>query len=601
MAIVKLKKISFCGLSQNKKSTLQALQTIGGLHLIPTQEGVTGESNETSGPIENAYSALKYLKQCSKIRHQVEQGDNFDIERIVARVSEIKTERRALRDKRDFLAKRIQEISPWGDFLLPEEGLPGGLKLWFYIVPVRLMKRVRSAELVWKIVHRDNLYCYVVVVSRTEPAAEAMPVPRTHTGQTSLSELHKQLNDIELRREDLQAERESLTRWIGLLERHLAEFEDREQLKRALAATLANDDVFIVQAWVPVERLNIYRKFASMQNLAIWIEDPNERDNPPTLLKNEKPISSGEDVVLFYQTPGYYAWDPSGVVFFSFALFFAMILSDAGYAALLAVFLLLKWRSLGLSERGQRLRRLGLTIVLMSMVWGVLIGSYWGYSPPENTLAGFFKILDINDFDSMMGLSIAIGVLHLVLANLITAWQNRARSIALAALGWAAMTVAGYVLWLGVQSGNGLIRQSGFFMLAAALLAVLFFSSDRVVHKPLDWLWRMLDGFMQLARVTKIFGDVLSYMRLFALGLASASLALTFNQLAGQAAQTQSGLGLLSAILILLLGHGLNLLLCLMSGVVHGLRLNFIEFYNWSLSDEGYPFKAFAKKGDRHE
>ena len=88
----------------------------------------------------------------------------------------------------------------------------------------------------------------------------------------------------------------------------------------------------------------------------------------------------------------------------------------------------------------------------------------------------------------------------------------------------------------------------------------------------------------------------MSYLRLFALGLASASLALTFNQLADQVYQAVPGLGLLLSILILLLGHSINLVLGIISGFVHGLRLNFIEFFNWGIADEGYPFQAFAKK-----
>jgi V/A-type H+-transporting ATPase subunit I len=111
-------------------------------------------------------------------------------------------------------------------------------------------------------------------------------------------------------------------------------------------------------------------------------------------------------------------------------------------------------------------------------------------------------------------------------------------------------------------------------------------------------LLRLLDGVRALTGVTRVFGDVLSYLRLFALGLASASLALTFNDLARQAGQVQ-GMGLLFAILILLVGHLLNLLLALMSGVVHGLRLNYIEFYNWALSGEGYAFQPFKKKESR--
>ncbi len=92
-----------------------------------------------------------------------------------------------------------------------------------------------------------------------------------------------------------------------------------------------------------------------------------------------------------------------------------------------------------------------------------------------------------------------------------------------------------------------------------------------------------------------MFGDALSYLRLFALGLASAKLSETFNEL-GASAWDNAGFGVIAAIGIVILGHTLNLLLSIMSGVVHGLRLNCIEFYKWSLPEEGYSFKAFAKK-----
>jgi V/A-type H+-transporting ATPase subunit I len=95
--------------------------------------------------------------------------------------------------------------------------------------------------------------------------------------------------------------------------------------------------------------------------------------------------------------------------------------------------------------------------------------------------------------------------------------------------------------------------------------------------------------------LSSAFGDILSYLRLFALGLSSASLAVTFNQLAVQAMDTP-GIGLLFGLAILLLGHVLNIILALISGVVHGLRLNLIEFYNWGVSGEGDTFRAFRKK-----
>jgi V/A-type H+-transporting ATPase subunit I len=120
---------------------------------------------------------------------------------------------------------------------------------------------------------------------------------------------------------------------------------------------------------------------------------------------------------------------------------------------------------------------------------------------------------------------------------------------------------------------------------------ILFFTS---VEGP---IWkRLLQGLLGLTRFSNAFGDSLSYLRLFALGLASASLAGTFNDLSGQVKAAVPGIGLLFALLIVLLGHGLNFVLSLSSGVIHGMRLNCIEFFNWSISEEGYPFKAFDRK-----
>ncbi|MCK5354046.1 MAG: ATPase, partial [Methyloprofundus sp.] len=279
-----------------------------------------------------------------------------------------------------------------------------------------------------------------------------------------------------------------------------------------------------------------------------------------------------------------------------FALFFAMILSDAGYAAVFMIFLALKWQGMGQSPKGIRFRQLLLVTLVSSSLWGVLVGSYFGMSPEVGTLVEKFKIFDINDFDTMMKISIFVGVIHVALANLLRAYQLKQKTTRYASMGWALFVIGGFILWQAEDTHSAVLQQSATFSLSLAVIALLFFSSDRKIHSPVDFILRLFDGIKSLTGITKIFGDVLSYMRLFALGLASASLAITFNDLASQVYHAMPGVGLLFSILILLIGHTLNIMLGIMSGVVHGLRLNFIEFYNWSVSDEGYPFKAFSKK-----
>src|SRR5271165_5047046 len=130
----------------------------------------------------------------------------------------------------------------------------------------------------------------------------------------------------------------------------------------------------------------------------------------------------------------------------------------------------------------------------------------------------------------------------------------------------------------------------------SGLTLIVLFGGNRQVKSFSSALLRLLGGLGSLFDISKIFGDALSYLRLFALGLASASLAITFNQIASQIGKSVPGLGILLAIIILLVGHTMNLLLGIMSGFVHGLRLNYIEFFKWAITEEGYPFIAFRKK-----
>ncbi len=169
-----------------------------------------------------------------------------------------------------------------------------------------------------------------------------MPVPRTHVGDVPLSELKKQLEETNLSIEDSYAKRDYLTRWMSLIMLNLAKFKTESELKAAHLITQDEAELFVLQAWVSEEVINKVQLLVQKYSLACLIESPDGSEQPPTLLKNTNTFAGGEDIVKFYQMPNYYGWDPSIVVFFSFALFFAMILSDAGYAIVFLSVLLIK-------------------------------------------------------------------------------------------------------------------------------------------------------------------------------------------------------------------------------------------------------------------
>jgi len=589
VSIVQLRKVSLCGPLREKELALAELQNLGCIHLVSLRPAPSPPEQALSPYAEPTYKALEYLRRTPNKRRTLRHAEDFDIHQTVGQTLANRQQRREVRDRLDALAQRIRELEPWGDFRFPPPDALAQVKLWFYMLPVNQEVALVELRLPWQIVHRDNRHAYVVVLSRDEPANDLLPVPRTRTGAKSLSQLRQELEEAEIELEEVNARREALTRWLYLMEQNLHRAEDAASLAFALEQTLDKEGVFAVQGWLPQGDVAKLQKFADRRRLALLAEPPEPDDRPPTLYDNPQPLAGGQDLVDFYQTPGYRSWDPSAVVFFSFAAFFAMILADAGYSLVLAAVLAWLWPRMGQSSRGRRLRLLFAVVTGASLGYGVLVGSYFGVTPTDTSPLHYLHLLDLQNFDTMMRLSIVIGCGHVVLANGLSAWHQPGWSQRIQPLGWILLTLGGLALWLGAVA-------SGWILMSLGLAAVLLFTDLRPLHDWSDALKRLLAGVLSLTNVTKLFGDVLSYLRLFALGLASASLALTFNQLATQVAEALPGPGFFFSLLILLLGHSLNLALSLMSGVVHGLRLNFIEFFNWGMSDEGYPFKAFIRK-----
>lgn len=591
MSICALKKATLFGPLTDKAIIVDQLQGLGLMHVVPLKRAPVEEliNDHLAVAPESLRLALNYLLGCARKRHQVTRIEAFDLASVVAAVLKNHEREMQLSQQRDALSARIEDLEPWGDFALPAGDGLNGIRLWFYQLPNYRRHELERCTLPWSEVHRDNRYTYVVALNETEPAVNEMPVPRTHTGALSLNTLKLQRQDINIELDELHGEREALTRWIYLLERSLAGNDDAADREQVAAQTLDCDGIFALQGWIAVTDLPALEGYAEQTGLALMAQDPAVDENPPTQLANPPRVAGGEDLVRFYQMPGYRSWDPSRVVFFSFAIFFALILSDTGYGLLLALVIAFYWKRMGRTATGQRLRILGATLALCSVIWGVLVGSYFG-ATPDIGMVHALKLFDMNDFDSMMDISIYAGCVHLILGNLIAAWLARGSGKALPPLGWVLVIIASLMMWkLGVGAVTAAPGVLG-------LIMILLFSGSGRGPGLKNLGLRAVDGLLALTRVSSLFGDVLSYLRLFALGLASASLAITFNQMGHQVGASVPGIGLLLEALILIAGHLLNFVLAVASGVIHGLRLNLIEFYNWSLSDEGYLFQPFAKR-----
>ena len=208
MSIVKMHKVTFIGMTANRERLLTDLQKMGCVQIIPLASGsaTIADTAITAG----AREALKFLHSYPQRRRQVLHKEQFDAFEVEQQTLEVRKRLLDLEDERDFLIKRIQDMRPWGDFVLPPLQEMGNRRLWFFVVPHKDMPKIEASASVWEIIRRDNRFCYVAVVDEEEPSE--MPVPRVHLGSKPRHELEARLDAVELAIEDTQAERAYLTR-----------------------------------------------------------------------------------------------------------------------------------------------------------------------------------------------------------------------------------------------------------------------------------------------------------------------------------------------------------------------------------------------------
>ena len=598
MSIADQVQLTLVGDMDQKKEILQGLQTLGAVHLVPLKKAALESGPDAADDIREAYH---YLADTPVKRRSQRPVNSRPLDELVQEVLKNKYQRDDVIDHIEIIRRRQKVLEPWGDFEFPQLDEIDHMRFWFYRVPAGKRALLDTVTLPWQITRSDQRFHYTTVLSRAEPREDEIPLRRSRSGALSQSQLAAAREEALVQLEDLDSERESLTRWILTLGDAIHQSLDQRELLQANAQVLDAKQIFALQGWIPKAALDSLAGWIDTVPAAYNLREPTADDNPPTLLLNGDWTGGGQEAVAFFQLPGYRSWDPSLVIFFSFSIFFGMILADAGYATLLGALLLAKWKKM--SRPGSlaiRLRNMAAAMVGCAIAYGVLVGSYFGTSPEQGSVLAALNLLDLNDFGAMMKLTLGVGIAHLVIAHVMVMRVNRHSRLALASLGWIVGLVGSFMLWLDYMSAEDFQAGDSLFVwsLPIWLVLVLTCSSDRPLRSAKDLLLQLVDGVGGVMGLTKAFGDILSYMRLFALGLAGASLAATFNELAVTARDSVSVGGFLLFALIIIFGHGLNLVLAIMSGVIHGLRLNLMEFYNWGIHGEGYPFKAFAKRGD---
>ncbi len=605
--IERMKKISVLSLESKRETTVAKLRDLGVLHV--QLEHIESESVETllqhRARIERAVLALPAEEIGVDEEDQATVALSIDQALLEAQsIAELLEERRQIEETLERLGREAARLEPWGDFDvgLLRELSEAGLKVRFHLLTEKEMKSTSVEGLF--IVNRTSSLTYAVTIRRpgdSAPAIEAMPTP-----ERSAAELRGEISELRNRQEHIEAAILEKARSREALQEVIEEINAQIEFDRVHDGMDRMEQVLALTGYVPEGELDRFRKEAAAHGWGVLVRDPDPEDSVPTKVKNPKPVRIIQPVFdLMGTTPGYRERDISFWFLLFFTVFFAMIIGDGGYGLVLlglsipAVIGSLK-KTGGVSEGVALLSVLSVATV----AWGAVTGTWFGYQPiAELPVLSSLVVPELSSFNPrstafIQRLCFVLGTVHLTIAhvwNLVSELRNKAGIKALAQLGWLVMVLGLYHLVLTVVLGEAM-PDYALYLIIGGFGSVILLSNQEPGQNFFVGIGKGFAGLITTALDgVSAFSDIISYIRLFAVGLASVEIAKSFNSMAEG---MMDGIGgIIAGILVLLLGHSLNLVMGALSVVVHGVRLNMLEFSgHLGMEWTGTPYRPFGKR-----
>lgn len=542
--IVKMLHLDLLCVAAEVDSTLEGLRSLGAVHLdLSSAQGA--EVSSAKGDAADAEKAVRFILKARG------KGAKGSVRRTISEVLDLQ---KSLDDKKDSLEDLNREIAkyePFGDF---------------------------DPELAKKLLDRG------IDLAGVAELPEILPPKRLSVMKSDAAELK---SSIEADISGLAATDEKA------IVASFPELAERIAFAAARELMLESGAVSVISGWIPARRLDDLKKTASKEGWGLLTREAESGEDPPTLIEPPKLFRPMR--ALFEGlgiAPAYTESDVSVPFMCYFSLFFAMLVGDGAYGS---IFLL---GTLAMRKKLPRSWFVLLTVFSAStVIWGVLSNTWFGAQIPALASLPTVQWLADPSYHNMMLLCFTIGVSHLMLARL---WNGVCRlpdSTAIAEFGWAGILLFMYLVTNSIVGIFPAIPQWGFYMFYASLAGVFLFSV-----KPSELKTRGAELGMLPLNIMSALGDIISYVRLFAVGLASVKVAENFNSMAtglvaGADEMWVKALMAVAMVAILVIGHALNLAMAGLSILVHAVRLNTLEFSNHKgVSWSGTAYSPFKRK-----
>lgn len=587
--IVPMLKYSFLIYHQESTPFMEKLMERGLVHVIDKGQPLSQEVNEQTKRVKNAETVLKALeKRKVKERLPIEKVDTLTLPHLVD-FNNLEKELEKAKHQADVYRSEIKHLEPWGE--VPWKRLrklekEAGIRTRFFSYPVR------KFDSDWRLTHAlefinevGGVYYFTVFHQEEDSALPLVPLVLP---KKSMDELKSSLQEIEERIDEIHKILDEYAyKYTHYLRNRIVLAKDNLRFMTAETQVESEleDQLTVLEAWCPKNKVEGLESWLKDEDVVFISTEPEEGEKPPVLLKNNAFTKLFEPIGNMFSLPAYSELDLT--VYFApfFLLFFGFCLGDAGYGVMMLIAAtLIKPR---VSESMKGFVTLGQLFGLSTTIIGFFSGTLFGIPMLEKD---YFAPLHGMMFKSeeLFYIALGIGFVQIIFGMCVQVYKQ------VKFFGWLyALNRIGWIIALLGMIEYFVIEQYQSVSLIAMIVGgmlIVFFGS------PKDgWLKSFGFGLADLYNITGIAGDLLSYIRLFALGVSSAILGLVVNSIAASAGGIPY-VGMVFTILILVVGHTANLMLASLSAFVHPMRLTFVEFYkNVGFLGGGKPFETFKK------
>ncbi len=601
--IVKMKKLTLLCTVAQQEETLKKLRDLKVVHVEHVQ---APEGKE----LEQARNHLLYVQRAKEVLQSRPDTDatGKDPDQLVDTVWKLIHKEKELQETLQALEHEKVRITPFGEFDPCEiqKLNKRGLCIKLYELPIKDTPEAPEGVAISEI-SRDKNIIYVLAVGREK---FSIPAHEVKLPDRSLSKIDHHIEKTKKAMAENDAEFEIYAGYKHMAEQIADNAADGVTFLEVQNGMGSEDVVTYLKGFYPVDRESDIVAAAEENGWGYKLEEVSDEDEPPTLLRNPKWVSPIKAVFnVIGVVPGYKELDVSAVFLIFLSIFFAFLIGDAGYGLLfIGLSLFGKAKTKGKAEAQPGLNLL-LIMSICCVIFGALTGNYFGiptqdlWSPLQKLVSGFMigypgvngwegaKAVSANN---IMFICFVVGAIHITIAHVWNFIRKINSTACLGDLGWIMTTWSLFfmVLDLVIGADNIVIPM----IPSKILYSILGSGAGLILISILTQ--KNYFGVVTLALdLINNFVDIISYVRLYAVGAASLAIAVAFNEMATGVGF--KGLASLGAAFILFLGHGLNIILCAMGILVHGIRLNTLEFSGHAGVEWGgrhfNPFKKTAK------